>query len=186
MFDNQNYPWYAQKTGTLKTLYDGFFPIAVDMSPLGVGNAFDVDTLTGRALYSFGALYGLSARGQYFDGLVYDIDNWSGGKVWSGHMEDLESRIYKNFLKMKAYIAGRPYTLNLLKAAFDILTDGMGTVNIWIEEGLMNFVIHVDASQEVTRLFMELNSFDLRFLGKPVGVSYTWHYINVPSEDEGD
>lgn len=186
MFDNQNYPWYAQKTGSIKTLYDGFYPIAVAMSPLGLGNAFDVDTLTDQALYNFGTLYGLSSRAQYFDGLIYDIDNWSETKVWSGHVEDLESRIYKNFLKMKAFIAGRPYSLLLLKEAFDILTHDVGTVNVWIEEGDMSFIIHLDASNEITRLFMELNSFDLRFLGKPVGISYTWDYINIPSEDEGE
>lgn len=184
MFDNQNYPWYAQQSGSIKTLYDGFFRVAEAMSPLGVGNAFDLNTLQDQALFSFGTLYGLSSRAQYFDGLIYDIDNWSESKVWSGHVEDLESHLYKNFLRMKAFIAGRPYTLLLLKQAFDILCEGLTINSLWIEEGYMSFIIHLDADQETTRVFMELNSFDLRFLGKPIGVSYTWDYVNRPVEGE--
>ena len=180
MFDNQNYPWYAQQSGTIKTLYDGFFPIAVDMSPLGIGNAFDINTLEDIALFNFGTMFGMSTRPQYFDGLIYDIDQWSGTKVWSGHIEDFESHIYKNFIRMKAYIAGRPYSLNLLKEAFEILTDGLDQCSVWVEENYMSFIIHLDAPVEVTRLFMQLNSFDLHFMGKPSGISYSWDYVNQP------
>lgn len=186
MFNNEAYPWYAQNSVSIKTLYDGFYPIAEAMTPLGIGDAFNIDILNNEALFTFGTMFGMSARPQYYDGLIYDVDRWSEVKVWSGHVEDLELNIYKNFLRMKAFIAGKPYSLNLLKDAFDILTNGLGTVSVWIEENNMSFIIHLDAPENITRLFMELNSFDLHFLGKPSGVSYTWDYVNAPQPGPND
>ena len=181
MYDNQNYPWYVQKSPTFKTIYDGLFPVVSAASPLGVGSSFDINTLTGVALYKFGNMMGLQGNPTYYDGLIYNIDKWSDVKVWSGHVKDIDAKIYKNFVRMKAFLQGQTngfeqgYSLTLLRDCIAIALDGF-EYSITVDEGFMEFTININATSEVLKIFQELQAYDAHFLGKPTGIKYTFNY----------
>lgn len=155
------------------------FPIVSLATPLDIYQIFDVNQVTGQGLLNFGRMWGLRGIwGGTTDGLIYNIDKWSTDRVWSGQMKDLEAQIYRNFIRMKAYINGRPYSLTLLKEAMAIL---MGTreYEMWIDEDFMTFTINIKASSEVLNFLYNMEQYDTHFLGKPTGISYKFNYINV-------
>ena len=175
MVNEQNYPWYAQQDGAIKILYDGFFPIAEAMSPLTLGDAFNIDNLTGKALISVGYMYGLSPTGAYYTGLLWSSENWDE-QVWTGEQQAINEQVYKNYIKMKAYINGRPYTLNLLNEALTMLMSGIDGVGFYVTEDTMSFVIHVVATEAAAEAFRQVQLLDYNFLGKPTGISYIISY----------
>lgn len=176
MFDNQNYPWYLQQAPTFKTLYDGVFPIVSMATPLGIWQIFDVNQLTGTGLLYFGRMWGLRGMwGAVTDGLVYDIDKWSTDRKWSGEFKDLNAQIYRNFIRMKAYINGRNYTLELIKEAMALLLAGYD-YELTVDEGFMNFTINLAAGSDVLNIMYNLEKYDSQFLGKPSGISYKFNY----------
>jgi len=182
LFDNQNYPWYLQQTGTFKKLYDGLFPIVSRASPLGLEQIFDVDQLAGKGLLYFGRMWGLRGTwGAVTDGLVYDIDKWSTDKKWTGEFKDLNAEIYRQFIKMKAYINGKNYTLGLIKEAMAILLEGK-QYEVTVSEGFMNFTINITAPIEVLNIMYNIEKYDNQFLGKPSGISYSFNYIPVTGQ----
>lgn len=184
MFDNQNYPWYLQQQGIFKTLYDGFFPIVSNASPLGIEDAFNVNQLKGLGLLYFGRMWGLRGTwGAVTDGLIYDIDMWSTNKKWTGELADLDAQIYRNFIKMKAYINGRQYTLGLIKEALAILLDGY-EYTLTVSEDFMNFTINITADVAALNVMYNLEKYDNQFLGKPSGISYSFNYQPIVAQKE--
>lgn len=176
MRDISNYPWYIQQAPRFVRLYEGFYNVFLAASPITARSAFDVGTLTGTPLLNFGLIWGLrGAWGGSTDGLIYNIDAWSTDRVWTGSMRDTDASIYRNFIRMKAYINGRPYTLQLIKEALEILVSD-SSATFWVEEGYMSFVIHIKASGAVLNMFYNMTQYDPFFLGKPTGISYTWEY----------
>lgn len=168
------YPWYMQHSPRFVTLYDGLFDWLNNASPLEIGEAFNVDQRTGRGLLYFGLLWGLrGVWGGTTDGLIYSIDEWSTDRVWTGSMKDAEAKIYRNFIRMKAHINSRPYSLILMKEALEILTRDM-EAEFWVEEGYMSFIIHVTAPSDTLNMFYNMALYDPNFLGKPTGISFTW------------
>lgn len=179
MYDNYRYPWYIQQSPRFKTLYDGLFPIVSQASPLDIWQMFDVNQLTGLGLLYFGRMWGLRGQwGAVTDGLVYDIDMWSTDRKWSGEFQDLNAQIYRNFIRMKAYINGRNYTLGLIKDAMSILLSGYD-YTLTVDEDFMNFTINLSATPEVLNIVYNLEKYDNQFLGKPSGISYKFTYTPV-------
>lgn len=182
MIDIQNYPWYLQNSPNFKRLYDGLFSVAVEASPLGIGDMFNVDELTGASLYRFGEFVGLRGNPFFTEGLIYNFDNWSETKVWSGQVKDIDSKIYKNFVRMKAFLQAQSsvfsngYSLILIKEALAIVLAGY-EYQAEVEEDFMEFTIKLSANEEVLRIFQELQSYDRHFLGKPAGIAYKFEYI---------
>lgn len=184
MFDNQNYPWYLQQRGNFKTIYDGMFPIVSMASPLGIEDAFNVDQLAGLGLLYFGQMWGLRGMwGAVTDGMIYDIDKWSTDKKWSGEFQDLNAKIYRQFIKMNAYINGKNYTLGLIQEALAILLEGQD-YSITVDEGFMNFTINLTAPSEVLNIMYNMQRYDNQFLGKPSGISYSFKYIVKNNQEE--
>lgn len=179
MFDNQNYPWYIQQSPICKKLYDGFFPIVSYASPLALSDVFNVDQITGTGLLNFGRMWGLRGTwGGTTDGLIYNIDSWSTDRVWSGEMKDIDAQIYRNFIRMKAYINGRDYSLITLQEAMKILLSDV-EFEMWVDEGFMTFTINVKADGLVLNRLYNLSQYDTHFLGKPTGISYKFNFINL-------
>lgn len=177
MFDNQNYPWYLQQSPIFDTLYNGIFPIVSAASPLEVSQMFDLNQQTGLGLLYFGRMWGLRGIwGGQTTGLIYDIDKWSTDKVWTGEIKDLDAQIYRNFIRMKAYINGRAYNLNLLKEALAILMSGQQHT-VTVDESFMHFTINITASSELLNIMYNMEQYDKLFLGKPTGISYNFNYI---------
>ena len=77
---------------------------------------------------------------------------------------------------MKAYINGRPYTLNLLNEALTMLMSGIDGVGFYVTEDTMSFVIHVVATEAAAEAFRQVQLLDYNFLGKPTGISYIISY----------
>lgn len=181
MIDNQDYPWYIQQEGTFQTLYNGFFPIANEMTPLGLGDMFNIDALTGNALITVGYMYGLSATGTYYNGLLWSAEDW-GSNVWTGEPQTIREDVYKNFIKMKAYANGRPYTLKLLYECLQILAQGLDSLEFSVTEDpdTLSFVINVSSPDtDELNAIQQITFVDDTFLGKPTGISYTWNFIQL-------
>lgn len=171
-----SYPWYLQSSPVFGALYSGFSDVAEQMSPLGIGDFFNYLTVpAGQPLYALGKIWGLIGAPGFYDGLIYDIDKWSGDKVWTGELQTLDDMLYRNFLKMKMYIQGRPYSLILIQEALEVLLAGTEHT-ITVPEDVMSFEINISATQEVLTVIQEINAFDSTFLGKPAGISYRFNY----------
>lgn len=177
MVDNQNYPLYAQQNGPLKTIYDGLFGVAEYISSWGIQDIFNVNQMKGKGLLYLGRMWGLrGVWGGQNTGLVYDIDRWSEDKVWTGEMKDLEASIYRNFIRMKAFISGKHYDLKLIQQAMAILLDGYQST-ITVDETFMHFTINVTAPSDALSILYNMQQYDTHFLGKPTGISYDFNYI---------
>lgn len=125
MIENNNFPWYLQQSSTFTTLYYGFFPVAEVASPLAFGDAFNVDRATGKMLFRLGTYWGMNGDNTVWDGLIYDIDNWSEVKVWTGGVKRIEEDLYRNIIKAKSYAFGRLYSLTTLKGVLDLIFAGV-------------------------------------------------------------
>ena len=176
MFNNQNYPWYVQQAPSFKVLYDGFYTVANYATPLGIGSMFDSQALQGTGLFQLGMAWGLTGSPTFFDGLIYDVDNWSDLKVWSGQPQDVNKQIYRNFIKMKAYIYGKNYSLTVMKEALAILLSGFQYIAT-VTEGYMSFTINISANADVLRILQEMQSYDQRFLGHLPGIKILFNYV---------
>lgn len=178
MIANNNFPWYLQQSSVFMGLYTGFFDVAVDASPLGIGDAFNVDTMSGEMLFRLGTYWGMSGSPYIWDGLIYDIDEWSDIKTWTGGLKELGEQVYSNLIKAKAYAFGRVYSLNTLKGVFDKVFEGQQH-QIEVTESDMEITISITAQQDVINTFIEARAFDLAFIGKPAGIKVTWEYHNL-------
>ena len=176
MYNNQNYPWYIQKSAGFVALYNGLFNIVSGATPLGLGDAFNINKLpAGKPLFQVGKMWGLTDNPSFFDGLIYDVDSWSETKVWSGSVSQLESSLYRNFLRMKIFIQNSRYSLKTLKEALEILL-GDNPAEITIDEYLMGFTINIKASREAIGILQTLQSYDPYFMGQPCGIHYEFNY----------
>ena len=154
MIENNNYPWYLQQSDTFVSLYNGFFPVAQTASPLGIGDAFNIDQMTGAML------------------------NWSEIKTWTGGLKELGEQLYSNMIKAKAFATGRVYSLNTLKGVIERAL-GSEEYTAEIREGFMEITISLTASQALLETFVEARAFDLAFIGKPSGIKVNWEYHYV-------
>lgn len=180
MINNQNYPWYPQRNPVFTTLYSGFFEAAESMTPLPIGGFFDIDSVPYEMLLKLGPVWGLSGSPVYYDGMIYDIDAWGDpdtmeGKAWTGQVQTANQAIYRNFIRMKAFINARQYNYQLVKDAIDILLSGYQHT-ISITEGYMTFTINISASGDILRILQEMQTYDPYFLGDLPGISYDFAY----------
>ena len=175
MIENNNFPWYLQQSDTFVTLYDGFFGIAESASPLGLGDAFNLDLMRGEMLYRLGTYWGMSGSPYIWDGLIYNLDNWSETKTWTGGLKELGERVYSNLIRAKAYAYGRPYSLETLHGVLESVFSGE-QYTVEVNESYMAIEIVITAQQSVLETFIEARAFDLAFIGKPSGIKVTWTY----------
>jgi len=175
MYDNQNYPWAYQKAPNLVKIYDGLFPLVSKATPLGIGNAFYLDYLTGKGLLQYGQYWGL--RGVWsnlINGMTWDMDIWnSPTKVWDGTPTDINEDMFKKYISVKTFANGKNMSLNLLKDCFDILLVGK-TYTIEVIEDYLEYIIKITASQAVIDTIFQIKSSDPEFLGKPSGIKYSF------------
>lgn len=176
---NYSYPWYLQESPAFNQLYTGFYNVATNISCLDVGDFFNYRTLpSGTPLYQLSRIWGVVGILGYYDGLVYDVDKWSADKKWSGQLLEQSDSINRNFMRMKMYIENRPFCLNLIKEAFDILLEGESySVTVTETPETMSFVINLTASNAVISIIQGISNFDSAFLGKPSGIHYSFNYV---------
>lgn len=178
---NYSYPWYLQESSSFNQLYNGFYNVATNISCLGIGDFFDYRTLpNGIPLYQLSRIWGVTGVLGYYDGLVYDVDKWSADKKWTGQLLELNDSINRNFMRMKMYIENRPFCLELIKAAFEILLEGETyTITVTESPSTMSFEINLTASSEVIGVIQGISNFDSAFLGKPSGIHYSFNYVTA-------
>ena len=175
MIENSNFPWYLQQSNTFTSLYYGFFPVAQTASCLALGNALNVNEMFGRQLFNIGTYWGMSGSTTVYDGLIYNVDEWSVLKTWTGGVKEMGEALYRSFIKAKMYAYGRVFSLDTLKKVFDIVfPNNMATVTI--TETDMAITINITASRELITSFIEMRAFDIWFIGKPIGIKITWEY----------
>lgn len=176
MIENNNFPWYLQQSDTFTSLYYGFFPVAEAASPLGFGDAFNIDKAQGEMLFRLGTYWGMNGDNTLYDGLIYSIDKWSETKVWTGGIKEVGEGFYRNMIKAKSYAFGRLYSLTTLKGVFERLFEGIEYSISVTEDATNSILITLTATHEVVRTFIEMKAFDLTFIGKPVGIKVGWDY----------
>lgn len=125
MIENNNFPWYLQQSSSFGALYYGFFPIAETASPLAFGDALNPYAMTGTMLFRIGTYFGMNGTPSFYNGLIYDIDNWSEVKTWTGGVAQIGEELYRNFLCAKAFAFGRLYSTDTLKGVFERIFAGM-------------------------------------------------------------
>ena len=175
MVNNYDFPWYLQESPVFLALYNGFFRVAEDASPLGIGDAFNIDAMEGVMLYRLGTYWGMSGSPYIWDGLIYNVDPWSDVKTWTGGLKELGQELYSNLIKAKAYAYGRPYSLLTIKGALERLFTGQ-TYQAEVVEDDMEITISLTAARSLLEIFIEAKAFDLVFIGKPAGIKVTWEY----------
>ena len=175
MIENNNFPWYLQQSDTFTSLYNGFFSVAQTASPLGIGDAFNVDAMTGLMLYRLGTYWGMSGSPYLWDGLIYDIDEWTGIKTWTGGLKELGEQVYSNLIKAKAYAYGRQFSLKTIKGVLEKIFEGQQYEAV-VTEDLMEITITITAAQSLIQTFIEARAFDFYFIGRPSGIKVIWQY----------
>ena len=175
MINNNNFPWYLQESPIFLALYNGFFDVAVEASPLGIGDAFNIDAMTGMMLYRLGTYWGMTGSPYIWDGLIYDVDNWSEVKTWTGGLKELGQELYSNLIKAKAYAYGRLYSLETLKGVIERMFVGQ-QYSAEVRESNMEITISLTAERSLLETFVEARAFDLVFIGKPAGIKVVWEY----------
>lgn len=183
MVDNQNFPWYLQQSPIFLALYNGFYNVALNMTPLEIGDMFNLEELEGTTVFQLGQAWGLTGSPTYFDGLIYNIDEWSTDKVWSGAPQSMNNQIYRNFVRMKAFIYGKNYSLELIRDALAILLDGF-QYSASVTEDYMAFTINVSAPSAILRILQEMQTYDPRFLGQLPGIHQTFAYTATDEQTE--
>lgn len=175
---NQNYPWYLQSNAEFSTLLREIFDVASKASPLDVYKIAYPDELEGVSLLQYGQFWGITGDPAFTDAMIYNIDSWSQGKVWTGGLGEVKTRVFRNIIKAKAYMQGRQFCLSSLKTALGMIFDGTGAT-ITVLESDMHFEIHIAGSNDVIREFIEMKSLDPVFFGHIPGISYTYTYDMV-------
>ena len=183
MYNNQDFPWYLQQVPEFVSLYNSFYDIATNITPLPIGEMFDLEQLQGTALFLLGQAWGLTGSPTYYDGLIYNVDNWSEDKVWSGQPQSINNQIYRNFVRMKAFIYGRNYSLELVRDALAILLDGF-QYTASVTENYMAFTINITAPSAILRILQEMRSYDDTFLGQLPGIHYDFAYTATDEQIE--
>lgn len=175
MYDNQNYPWAYQKAPNFAKIYDGLFPLVSNATPLGIGDSFYVDLLTGKGLLQYGQYWGLTgAWSNLINGMVWDMDIWNSPiKVWNGVPTDVNEDLFKKYIYLKAFANGKNLSLTLLKDCFDILLAGQ-TYEIEVIEDYLEYIIKITASQGILDSIAQIRSSDPEFIGKPSGIRYSF------------
>jgi len=177
LFNNQDYPWYLQQSVSFSTLYNAMFDIASAASPIGIADSFDLEHAVGQRLYNIGALWGVNSAGVYFDGMIYNFDKWSQGKVWTGGVKPVAEEMYRRFVRMIIWANGRPFSLNTLHEVLEIAFEGYThTITVSEDEAEHHFTINIKADETIIRLFIEMRAFVARLLGKPSGYSYDFNF----------
>lgn len=183
---NYDFPWYIQQSPAFMTLYEGFYNVAVNISPITFIDMLDLDNVVS---YSE-----LLAAGQYFgvpnawyglqDALIYNFREW-GPKpdpeyYWNGRASDNNFKLMANYIRAKVQIRGKPLSLLTLKQFYETALDGYNYSvenNISITESLQHFEIVVQATDEIAQALIEMSYTDKFPFGKPVGISYNVTYV---------
>lgn len=136
MIENNNFPWYLQQSSAFLALYTGFFDIAVEATPLALGNAFNIDEMHGAMLHRIGEYFGMATSAYTWDGLIYNMDAWSDGKNWTGGIRQLGEDFYSKIIKAKMYAYGHQYCLETLYNVFEIVFEGVEHTIKVFEQGM--------------------------------------------------
>ena len=179
MYDNRNWLWQYQDKHAIKTLYDGMFDIASQISTLPILDVLNVDMLYGGVLQFAAQMYNLRQVGATVtDAVVWDVTSWDDpNKFWNGSAESQDDAFFKQYIHMKLFLFGKPFCIDTIKAALDILLVGNYTCHIVEDEANFYFDVNITVPDEQTAetLYSALN-IDRELFGKPSGYSYE---INV-------
>lgn len=179
MFNNQDYPWYIQKSEGFVKLYNGLYEVAKHISSLGLGDYFNVESLpAGKPLFQLGKSFGLADNPKYINGLIYEVDSWSDTKVWSGGVSTVDDKLFRNFLKMKIFVQTQPFSLITLKKALELFVGDEEAV-ITVDEYDMRFVINIKTNINVISALQAFYSYDKNFFGQPCGINFGFNYEAV-------
>ena len=75
---------------------------------------------------------------------------------------------------MKAYIQGRPFNLNTIKGALEVLLGSSVPYSMSVAESDMECSIQVLSDADTVTILRGISSYDPTLLGKPVGIKVSY------------
>lgn len=189
---NYDFPWYIQQSPAFMELYQGFYNIATNITPLPFIQMLDLDNATTYTeLLAAGQYYGV--QNAWFglqDALIYNFREWGPRSpeteyYWNGRASEDNFRLMANYIKAKVQIRGKPLSLVTLKQFYETALDGYNYSvenNVEITESLQHFEIVVQATDEIAQALIEMSYTDKWPFGKPVGISYNITYVLAQGE----
>ena len=176
---NQNYPWYMQQSASFSGLYEDLFNVVSNASPLDAYKILFPELATGKGLIELGKIWCATGDPAYTDALIYNLDQWSGSKVWTGGFGGVDEDVFRRILRAKIYMQGRQVCLNTLNEAFKIIFEGTNTT-VTITEGQMSFLINVTGTSDEIYAFRRMRTLDLVFIGRLPGIHYDYVFVDIP------
>lgn len=187
---NQNYPWYLQTSPVFSTLYEEMFATARNFSPVDVYKAFypnvAVETITdgasaSYALKTYANLWQVPTEFSAIEGaLIYDQGQWSVTDKWNGDMTGASLDWFFRYIKMKTHINNQPFSLNLIKEAFEILMGPVG-YNITVTETQNAITVNIETELQNVTVLQGILNVDKTLFGKPIGATITF---NLGEQDD--
>lgn len=181
---NQNYPWYLQQSENFTKLYEGMYNVAANISPLDIYKLMFPTELTDENLKLHAQLWGYGKSwSATTNALIYDEDEWSGideestyqNKLWSGTQTEVSGDWYLRYIKMKAYLQNRPFSLKTIKEALDILmANYIYTASVTETEFVCT--INIVADESIVSALQGILSYDGALFGKPVGIRVVYNF----------
>lgn len=181
MFYNENYPWYLQSSPVFSKLYREIYDVAKDITPLDIWKLFYIDELPLANVREHASLWGI--KGGWYgirDALIYNVESWGNletgeGKYWSGILGYADDEWYARYVKMKAYIQGKPFNNYMIKEAVAILIDKY-PYTIEVIESNLSCEIKLTVDSFVKEILNGIISYDPNLFGKPVGIKVTYNF----------
>ena len=175
---NQNYPWYLQTSPGFTALYNGMYNVAKNITSLDAYKVFYPEEMI-KIHDNLAVLYGLKAYANLWqiqtefssieDALVYDVDKWSSTYKWNGETTGLSLEWLYHYIKMKNFINGQVFNLNLLHEALDVLFEGI-EYNVEVTEENNTITVNITTENtEAISFFTGLLTVDKTLFGKPIG-----------------
>ena len=173
MYDNRNWLWQYQNTKIVKTIYDGLFNVANEASSDSFKNLYNIDLLKDEGLFLLAKILGVQVvYGENINGLIWEVNSWNDPtKYWNGIVDPKNQPFYKQYIKAKMYLCGKPYNNNTIKETFDVLFDGY-EYTCTINGDKFYYTINLTVDPEIKGITETIIEEDRYIFGKPSGADY--------------
>lgn len=173
MYDNRNWLWQYQNTKIVKTIYDRFFDVASEASPDKFKDLYNIDKMDGEGLYLIAKILGVPViYGENINGLTWEIDSWNDPtKFWNGVVNPKHQAFYKQYIKSKIFLYGKPFNNELIKGTLDVLFKGYEYTCATLGDNFY-FEIELTIDPEIKGITETILEEDKYLFGKPSGVDY--------------
>lgn len=157
----------------IKTIYDGFYDLAVQSSPYDLRNLYDIDKATGKWLDLIGANCNVPRwYAALNDAFTLDVDYLDDPTVvLDGKEGSINDAKYRALIKLSLFRRRKAFSIPNI---YEVLMEAFNPYSIDIIEGDATMTIDlVFADIGDLRVFNALYDIDNNLLGRPTGATVT-------------